>query len=628
MAHTEQEEKGTSGLFSRFNIHFEREGLAGHIGLLLLAVALVIIIAVTLMTTTMSKRISRAELFNDGVSLTKASAISLSKVMDAGDTSQITGILRVIAARNKVNYCMVLDKDGRIVASSSEKLVGTVFNNPVLEDVQKSIGLFSYDYVDGAGREVRDFYYPINGKSDWLGTLRLGIAYDFPVISWSNKHYAQVLGATALFVFIVLSLVYYVVRLLFRPLSSIRSQLEQLLTNREVKAIKLDKGGEFKDMADKWNALLNIVSDNHKEIEKLNADLEISNRLFLFEKRRNEVILDNVQSGLICVSGTGSVICVNRAAGNLLRFPVENLLDQDIQKIISIPQLSEFINANLADEKNVTSRFAEISTNGSRESTMLRVSFSPLMDEGGKSIGSLITMRDVTQQKMAERATEEFVLHVSHELKQPLSSIRLYVESLMDQDVEDPEERAEFFNTVIGETERLTDLIENLVNISKMEAGSITTKPSPVKLKRLIRDSVAAFNAQATKKNIEVDLELPEKLASFSLDKVLIENVVNNLVGNALKYTPDGGTVRVALEEVEDDLVLHVEDSGIGISEEELPKIFDKFYRTSNPEVLRQSGSGIGLSSARQIIKLHGGNINVTSTPGEGSHFTVTFPKH
>ncbi|MFC1890534.1 PAS domain-containing protein, partial [Thermodesulfobacteriota bacterium] len=349
MARSEQEDKTKSGLLSRFNIRFEREGLAGHIGLILLAVALIIIIAITLMTTTLSKRISRAELFNDSVSLTKASAISIAKAMESGEMSQVSGILKVIAARSKVNYCMVLDTEGKVVACSSEKLIGTVFDDPVMDKVHKSIGLFSQDYVDGAGREIQDFYYPINGSNDWLGTFRLGIAYDFPVISWSNKRYSQVLAATALFVFTILSFVYYLVRLLFRPLSSIRSQLELLLKNREVKSIKLDRSGEFKDMADKWNALLNIVSENYKEIETLNADLEISNRLFLFEKRRNEIILDNVQSGLICVNGTGNVVCVNRAAGSLLRFPAENLLDQDIQKVISIPRLSEFINTNIAD---------------------------------------------------------------------------------------------------------------------------------------------------------------------------------------------------------------------------------------------------------------------------------------
>ena len=224
--------------------------------------------------------------------------------------------------------------------------------------------------------------------------------------------------------------------------------------------------------------------------------------------------------------------------------------------------------------------------------------------------------------------TGEFVSSVTHELRTPLTSIKSYVEMLMDQEVDDPQTKIEFYNTINEEADRLAHLIDNLLNLSKMEVGSLVVSKTPVKIKRLIKESLEAVESQAKSRGIEIDLVLPDKMSPALVDKTMLGVIFSNLFGNALKYTESGGRIRVITEETKNDIVVHIEDTGIGIPEEDLPNIFKKFYRAGNTEEMKVvKGSGLGLALVRQIVELHGGNITATSQVGKGSHFILTFPK-
>ena len=197
---------------------------------------------------------------------------------------------------------------------------------------------------------------------------------------------------------------------------------------------------------------------------------------------------------------------------------------------------------------------------------------------------------------------------------------------LMDNEVEDREMQKEFYNTISEETTRLSRLIQNLLNISKIEMGSLTLSTGLVKTDWLVEDSLSSVEKMAQKKNIIIEKNVPDNFPSLVGDKELLKTSMINLLGNAIKYSPENSQITFSLINQKDMVIFDVIDTGYGISEEDLPHIFDKFYRADDPNIREQTGTGLGLVMTSQIIQLHGGEIEVQSEPGKGTHFTVRFP--
>jgi len=614
-------------LASRLPLHFEREGIAGNIGLILLAIAIIIVVATYVIFLGMSKDIAVTDVVNDGMLLSKILANGSAELMGADKQNELRRLVTIVSVKDDLLYCMILDNTDRILASSNEKEIGSLFRDPVMEKVKGTVGLYSRTFTDEAlDQQVYEFFMPIESRLQRLGTVQIGMIHGLHIFSAIKL--IKIFAIVSLFVITSISAVYYVVRIFLRPLTRLKEELEQLLKSRELRELHVSSKGEIKDITDQWNAVLHSVEEKYREIEHMNSELEIANRLVLYEKKRTEAIIENLQNGIICLNPMGNVVLTNRSAENLLRIDHDISLNTHILDMIDNKELRSFIENNLGKENNITTRFIEVSLNGDESQGVIKLSFSPLLDPDGQAIGSLITIRDITQQKLADKTTGEFVSSVTHELRTPLTSIKSYVEMLMDQEVEDPKTKVEFYNTINEEADRLARLIDNLLNLSKMEVGSLVVNKNPVKVKRLIKESLQAVESQAKSRGIEIDLVLPDKMSPAAVDKQMIGMVFSNLFGNALKYTPSGGRIRVITEETKNDIVVHIEDTGIGIPEEDLSRIFEKFYRAGNTEEMKVvKGSGLGLALVRQIVELHGGNVTATSRLGKGSHFILTFPK-
>jgi signal transduction histidine kinase len=205
--------------------------------------------------------------------------------------------------------------------------------------------------------------------------------------------------------------------------------------------------------------------------------------------------------------------------------------------------------------------------------------------------------------------------------------MKTYSEMLLTGDVGDAEMQKEFYNTINQETDRLTFLIKNMLSLSRMEMGSLTIERSMVRTDWLLDDCMPAVEASAKEKRIAIKTELPDRFPVIQGDKELLKVVLVNIMGNAVKYTPEEGRITLSLTAADRVVLFRVADTGCGIPSKDLPRLFDKFYRGESPEVRKQTGSGLGLSTASQIVKLHGGSIEVESEPGKGSTFTVKLPE-
>ncbi len=236
-------------------------------------------------------------------------------------------------------------------------------------------------------------------------------------------------------------------------------------------------------------------------------------------------------------------------------------------------------------------------------------------------------MRDISHKKRIESFQGEFVDHIAHEFRTPLTSILAYIEMLIDGEATDQESKFMFYNIVYEEAHRLAQLIDNLLNLSRLESGMATINCSPTRLKRLLETNLEVIRPQCEKNNQKLVVELDERQPTLNVDKSLFSVAVMNLLGNAAKYTPPGGTITVWTSSNEEQFQINVKDTGVGIEEQELPKIFDKFYRCDTAQDETVTDSGVGLATAQKILHAHGCDISVSSKRGEGSMFSILVPR-
>ncbi|MEM9346534.1 MAG: ATP-binding protein [Planctomycetota bacterium] len=256
------------------------------------------------------------------------------------------------------------------------------------------------------------------------------------------------------------------------------------------------------------------------------------------------------------------------------------------------------------------------------DASTFRVILRRLRDSGS----IVLTIEDVTQQRTAEASRHDFVSQATHELRTPLTNIRLYVETAQTDGEDDKELRGECLNVINRESQRLERLVNEMLSVSEIEAGSMTIRRDDVRLDQLFKSLEQDYRQNAAKKSIDLHFDLPPKLPAIQGDRDKLAIVVQNLLGNAIKYTPENGNVNVGVDLSATELNIEVRDSGIGISEEDQQHVFEKFYRANDPRLGDITGSGLGLALAYEIIRLHGGDMAVESVLNEGSTFRVTLP--
>jgi len=252
-------------------------------------------------------------------------------------------------------------------------------------------------------------------------------------------------------------------------------------------------------------------------------------------------------------------------------------------------------------------------------------------ESGAEPTGYLLMIRDATREAQAQQKRAEFVAHVSHELKSPLNTLGMCVETLkapVDPEEDDSEFRLEATNIIGDEVERLAGLISNLLSITQIEMGAMEPQRTRVRLADLVEDVFATSRRSASDPTLTFELDVPPKLPAVLIDKDLMRIALNNLVTHAIKYSNTGGAIKVLVADTPDSVSISVQDTGIGIAPQELASIFNKFYRAEDQTARARGGQGLGLALAQEIVQMHHGAIRVQSEPGVGSTFTIDLWKN
>ncbi|MGP1347220.1 MAG: sensor histidine kinase [Phycisphaerales bacterium] len=326
--------------------------------------------------------------------------------------------------------------------------------------------------------------------------------------------------------------------------------------------------------------------------------------------------------GMLVVDQGGTVHRANAAAGLLLGRSMSELSGRTVDEAIADESVARVVR-EVASRRVKSARSVEFGVESSQ--TRLRCGAYPLGGPSGAS--TLVLLEDITQQVTAREAQRMFLAHAAHELRTPLTNIRLNVEELVDNDPADEASRGEAVNVISQESRRLESIVDDLLSISEIEAGSIQMRPGDVRLENLLADLQADYKAKSADKQISLSFELPAKIAVIQGDRDKIELVMHNLLGNALKYTPSGGSVKVCYTDDEERIRIDVQDTGLGIGPDDIRQIFERFYRARDPRIEGIEGTGLGLAISRELVRLHGGDLLVESEVGTGSTFTMVLPR-
>ena len=336
------------------------------------------------------------------------------------------------------------------------------------------------------------------------------------------------------------------------------------------------------------------------------------------ERDRAGQILDALDDGVLLLDGAGRLLVANPAARSWFGLPDDLRPGLPVQRVLGVPQVSEL--AEKAAEAgapvvgNLTVVFPEPRT--------LALRAFPLADRGptGRIV---VTMTDITQRRRLEVLRRDFVANASHELKTPVAAVRALAETLLTALPEDPEAGRRFAVRIGRETERLDVLARDLLDLARVERGTLYVEP--VDLVGLAKETVALLADRAEERRIRLSTELQPNVAVRG-DRAQLGLLLSNLIDNALRYTPAKGTVCVRLDATESRAVLQVADTGEGIPAAELPRIFERFYRVDKARARQTGGTGLGLAIVRHVAEAHGGTVRVDSELSRGSTFTVTLP--
>ncbi len=333
------------------------------------------------------------------------------------------------------------------------------------------------------------------------------------------------------------------------------------------------------------------------------------------EKNRAEAILSSMSDGVIATDQTGKIIMINPAACKMLNVNSENVVDKDLIEVVRSYKVDEFLQQAIGDNEN----FTEEITMKNPDKVILLCNFAPVTNEKKEVAGGVIVFTDITELRELEQIRKDFVANVSHELKTPLTSVIGYVDTLLDNKITDLNTIERFLKIIKKEADRLALLITDLLSLSRVENKNPDLKPN--RLDEVIEKPISILRNSAAEKGITIVREIEDNLPLVLMVPGQIEQVLINLIDNSIKYTSEGGTVKIRAHQEDDLVYIEVEDSGIGIPAEDLNRIFERFYRVDKARSRALGGTGIGLSIVKHIIQGHDSKIEVESEQGSGTLF-------
>lgn len=421
-------------------------------------------------------------------------------------------------------------------------------------------------------------------------------------------------------VFILLAVLFIIFIVFFVMLVYLSEKYVQPLTKMSQTMDKILQGNYHARINYGANGIVNDLSNKINELARNLSELTIQERI---QAEQLSTVIENSPTGLVLIDEKGYIHLVNRKFLDIFGHTAKHYHGHLYYEALQYEPIHQSIQRTYLTEQ--TEKQLLTLTNASQAEVHLELVTAPIFDERNVLKGAVLVVNDITEFKQLEVVRKDFVANVSHELKTPITSIRGFAETLLDGAGEDPEARSQFLQIIFQESKRIQVLIEDLLILSKIEHDERNLAISRVQIDSLVHELMPLFEQRATETGINLSVDVDSGL-EFSADSEKVKQVLLNLYMNAINYTPKGGSVSVSIQKESDYIKMQIADTGIGIKQSALPRIFERFYRVDKDRSRKTGGTGLGLAIVKHIVEAHRGKIEVESEIDVGSTFTVYLP--
>ncbi|MEX0702773.1 MAG: ATP-binding protein [Planctomycetales bacterium] len=413
-----------------------------------------------------------------------------------------------------------------------------------------------------------------------------------------------------------LLLLYVVLGRIARPLAALTAAARGMAAGDLRQSVALRRRDELGELAAAFNEMSGEVAGRVRELQRKGEQLEANSE-------RLATVLGAMVEGVVAVDDRERILFANQAARRLLEFTGPDVVGRPIWEAIRSPTIQKVVRRALAGDAGADDAAVEFELPRSQSTVSMIATRLP----GAPCPGVVLVLHDVTELRRLENLRREFVSNVSHELKTPLTSIQAYTETLLEGAVDDPAHNRLFLGRIAEQADRLNALIQDVLRLARIESGRDVFEVQPVDVSAVVEACLESHAAVAESKRVELFAEPPLAALRALADEEGLRTILDNLVDNAINYTPAGGRVTVRWHGENSTARIEVEDTGVGISPEHQARIFERFYRVDRARSREVGGTGLGLSIVKHLSQVFGGSIDVFSRPGKGSRFTVQLPR-
>jgi two-component system phosphate regulon sensor histidine kinase PhoR len=534
----------------------------------------------------------------------------LLKSKDLDERDEIQNFVNGYSQSMKARITLIDEKG--VVVADSENDPKLMENHAYREEVQEALNghiATSIRYSSTMGKHYS--YTAIPLKSEYItGVLRLSLPLDdIEYLSFEMIKY--ILSALVVSTLIAIFIAFIFTNMFMKPINDLTKAAEDISNGDYEKKIYIKQKDQIGKLAEAFN--------------DMSVKLKINMWKLTQRKMQLEAILSSMIHGIVAVDETYKIVFHNKLFNEMLDIQQEEIVGKSIYDFVRNTVLFNVLEKSTESNEYIV---AEGKLTINDEERIIRIYANPIRVKQVKELGTLLVIQDMTQIRKLENIRRDFVSNVTHELKTPLTSIRGFVDTLKNGAIEDEDVARRFLDIIDIETERLYLLIQDILSLSEIESKQNEKNIKNYDIKDIVYEVLELLRPKVKESAIELKVEVENEIPKFKCNRDRIKQLLINLIDNAIKYTEEG-SVTIRCKTYFDHLIMEVEDTGIGIDKEHIPRLFERFYRVDKGRSRKQGGTGLGLSIVKHIVELYEGIIKVESQIGVGTKFIIKLPfKH
>ncbi len=547
-----------------------------------------------------SSLINQAQLIGDQLSYKPINQIEI---------SALETLVKDLSSKIKSRITIV-DTKGQVLADSQKTLkdIPDMENHASRPEIKSALAGFAGEEIRYSSTLKINMLYvavPIKAREGITGVIRLALSLANVEKTLNGIRNSVIFSIIfALGMAIILGTV--LTSGIIKPINKIIHVSRKFSAGEFAHRIYYDSKDEIGELADTLNKMAKDIEDKVKDVSVQGQQLN--------------AIFNSMIEGVIVTDRHARIVSINQAIEKIFGITRQVVEGEIFLEVIHNNDIAEVISQTIKTGKQVSEEMTLVYPLQS----IFEVNATPIFESGFVS-GCIVVIHDITGIRRLETMRRDFVANVSHELKTPLTSIKGFVETLLEGALEDKENNRNFLKIILEHANRLDSLVNDLLSLSHIESKGIVIDKSEFSLSNQVKEVITGFKSQLKSKGIEVTNQLPQELI-INGDKNRLEQVLVNLIDNAIKFNKDKGLIKIYSQDYSGNIKVIIEDSGMGIPQKDIPRIFERFYRVDKARSRQLGGTGLGLSIVKHIVELHGGSVGVESTEGLGSKFWFNLP--